>query len=342
MFSDLQIDWIHLELTEKCNLKCPLCARTTYVKGNTDYYSKSLSLDQIKSYISKDFIRDSNLKYVLFCGSYGDPAMNQDLIPITDYFLKNSVDVSLATHGSLRSAKWWSQLGETFGKNFDVIFAIDGLEDTNSIYRVGASWKTIMRNCHSFIQSGGTAIWQFIPFRHNEHQIDSAKKIAKQMGFKKFVIRKSNRLMWKKNEEHKGLKDPKNPKLNIKDRNEKKLIIEKWIHDGQKPILPKCKSLYSKNHPLILRNDLNKKNIKITARGIVYPCGWLQPQSWYEDNGYRSEDFSLKKHSLKSILSNDFYNHGLKNMWQEGKIKVCVGFCSKEAVIEQEVINLNQ
>ena len=56
-----------------------------------------------------------------------------------------------------------------------VIFAIDGLEDTNHLYRVNTNFNKIMENAKAFINAGGIARWDFIAFAHNEHQIEEAK-----------------------------------------------------------------------------------------------------------------------------------------------------------------------
>mgnify|MGYP000657292039 CR=1 FL=1 len=52
-----------------------------------------------------------------------------------------------------------------------VLFGIDGLNDTNHLYRINVNWDALMRNVKSYISNGGTASWQFIVFDHNQHQI---------------------------------------------------------------------------------------------------------------------------------------------------------------------------
>ena len=50
-----------------------------------------------------------------------------------------------------------------------------------------------MASAKALIEAGGTAEWQFIVFRHNEHQIQDAMNLAKTMGFKRFNIVKTTR-----------------------------------------------------------------------------------------------------------------------------------------------------
>ena len=73
------------------------------------------------------------------------------------------------------------------------MFGIDGLEDTNHIYRQGTVFKQIIRNVKAFIQAGGRAQWDFIVFKHNEHQVEKAGELSKKLGFEIFSIKRSNR-----------------------------------------------------------------------------------------------------------------------------------------------------
>ena len=37
-----------------------------------------------------------------------------------------------------------------------------------------------MENVNAFISAGGTAYWKFLIFKHNEHQVEEAKKLSEQ------------------------------------------------------------------------------------------------------------------------------------------------------------------
>ena len=75
----------------------------------------------------------------------------------------------------------------------EIIFAIDGLEDTHSIYRQNTNFEKIINNATAVINSGGVAHWQFIPFKHNQHQIVDVIKLSKKLGFKKIEFVKNVR-----------------------------------------------------------------------------------------------------------------------------------------------------
>ena len=66
-----------------------------------------------------------------------------------------------------------------------VRFSVDGLRDTNHLYRRNTDFDVIMRNAQTFID-GGRATWVFIAFQHNEHQIGEAKRTFDKNGISKF------------------------------------------------------------------------------------------------------------------------------------------------------------
>jgi sulfatase maturation enzyme AslB (radical SAM superfamily) len=72
-----------------------------------------------------------------------------------------------------------------------MIFSIDGLEDTNHIYRRNVKWDKLISNVKSFINAGGVAEWDYLVFKHNEHQLEEAEKFSKELGFKFFTPKKA-------------------------------------------------------------------------------------------------------------------------------------------------------
>ena len=70
-------------------------------------------------------------------------------------------------------------------------FAFDGLEDTNHLYRRRVNWSTAIKNATAYIDSGGTARWTYLTFKHNEHQIEEARSLAKKMNFLSFEIKRA-------------------------------------------------------------------------------------------------------------------------------------------------------
>ena len=186
MFDFNNIKVLHLEMSNFCNAKCPMCPRERPMNSKI-INTKMLTLEKVKALFNEDFIKRLEIMYM--CGNLGDPAAAQDTIEIFKYFREINPHISLSMHsnGGLRSTRWWGELGKTLsGKNDYCVFGIDGLADTNHIYRVNTQFEKIMENSKHFIDAGGNARWHFLVFEHNEHQVEEARLLSKQLGFSHF------------------------------------------------------------------------------------------------------------------------------------------------------------
>ena len=194
MYKYSDITTVHLEMTEACNASCPMCARNLN-GGEVSplLHGAELTIADIEKIFPVDFIKQLNRLYM--CGNYGDPAVASDTLEAFAYFREHNpkVNLSMHTNGSMKKPEWWAELAGVINGRGHVAFGIDGLEDTNHLYRQGTVWKNIMRNVEAFIAAGGRARWDYIVFAHNEHQVEEAKALAEKMGFEKFNIKKSNR-----------------------------------------------------------------------------------------------------------------------------------------------------
>ncbi len=195
MFDPKQIRVVHFEPTTTCQAKCPQCARFDE-HGNLSPFLKgwTMSLDEFKAVMPIDFIRQLDKLYM--CGTFGEPAAAYETLEIYQYLRKVNIAIGLGmnTNGGLRTSVWWQQLGELFNQARDyVVFSIDGLGDTNHIYRRQVDWFKVMANAKAFIKAGGSAHWDMIAFDHNEHQIEQCKKLASDMGFTWFRVKRSQR-----------------------------------------------------------------------------------------------------------------------------------------------------
>ena len=183
---------MHLEMSSLCNLECPVCNRR--IQGgpkNTMMTERFVTLVDFKNWFTIDFLKQ--LRRILFCGNYGDAMTNPEFIEILSYFreLNPTADVVVITNGSGRNKKFWEDLSETINGYGSVVFSVDGLEDTNHIYRKGANWNKIMAAMKAYKSKGSRAIWEFLVFEHNQHQISEARQLAKEMGIDEFQAKKA-------------------------------------------------------------------------------------------------------------------------------------------------------
>ena len=186
---------IHIEPTSLCNAQCPMCARNIYGEKLNPYIKlKSLPVTWFHDNIKPSQIK--NLNKIFFCGNVGDPASAPELIEIIKYFKKHNdkITIGLNTNGGLKTTEWWTRLGHTLQGHLDYcVFSIDGLEDTNHVYRRNVRWTKIMENVQSFIATGASAHWDMLVFEHNKHQVEEAKELADQMGFTWFRTKETDR-----------------------------------------------------------------------------------------------------------------------------------------------------
>jgi len=317
MYKANEIATVHLEVTERCNASCPQCARN--INGgevNPQLHDAELSLDDVKQILKPAFIKQ--LKRLYMCGNYGDPISARDTLEIFEYIRSHNAEMQLSFHtnASAKTPEWWSQLPAAMGKSHYVVFSVDGLEDTNHLYRQGTVWKKIMENARAFIAAGGRARWDFIVFGHNEHQVELARVLATSMGFEKFNVKKSNRFFSNtrgmvKTEHQAGnrkgsatqmLSMPTNPEYQnaalkqleslSKDKGEVKIDFISTVAElkgktgNQKfNIDPANKKDMEKywDSAEVKCKVAEEKSIYITAEGYLQPCCWTAGQMyvWY-------------------------------------------------------------
>lgn len=178
------IAWLQVEATTKCNAWCPGCGRNNGGHTlSTGMVIEDLNTDTLAALLDQL----PNLSTVDFCGTYGDAIAAANITDQIELAKQHAKKIIVRTNGSLRNAEWWKSFAVLMQEiEHEVWFCIDGLADTHSIYRQGTDFDTIIRNATVFMSNGGTAVWQFIPWKHNEHQIKDCIRMSQRLGFKRF------------------------------------------------------------------------------------------------------------------------------------------------------------
>lgn len=310
---------VHLEVTEKCQAGCPICPRHTN-EGlvNPLLVNADMSVSAVRKYFSKPFVKQLTKMYM--CGNYGDPIIAKDTLEIFEYFRYNNPSMALDMHtnGGARTSEWWKDLASVlYNEKSQVIFSFDGLSDTNDIYRKNVNWDIALNSAKSFIEAGGNAVWSFLVFRHNEHQVDEARALSEKLGFKKFVAKKSAR--FKSSYFHPYLEMPTNPEY----QNKQLPFINDVDYDTTE----------------IQCMVAAEKSIYVSARGLLFPCCWVG--GIYGEHGqqirsvYGNLDLvDLNKQDIDKIFASGIFNK-IERSWscqsiKEGKLRVCAKTCSKQ------------
>lgn len=194
MFSFSKLSSVHIEISNRCQASCPMCHRNIHGGiENSLLNDADWTIEEFKLVFNQETL--NQLKKISFCGTFGDPMMNNDLIKMCRYIKENAshMDVRIHTNGSARTPEWWKDLAEAMPANHLIEFALDGLSDTHHLHRVGTNFNKVLESAGAVIAAGGRASWLFIKFKHNEHQVDEAKKLSESLGFSRFVLKNTRR-----------------------------------------------------------------------------------------------------------------------------------------------------
>lgn len=310
---------IDSEITNRCNAGCPLCPRTgSYPHGVSEVVHKTGYRDIEVSTIQNilDSKSAQNLRHFSYCGNYGDPFMHPKVFEIISLISSYGITQRFDTNGGMRTPEFWSEVGKLPGVAIN--FAIDGLSDTNHIYRVKTNFDKIMRNAEAFIKAGGHADWVMIIFEHNEHQVEEANELSNKMGFKSFQTKISTRgFNLSGTTPLKKIAIPKSKKYQPPE------MIEGYV---EKPV--SCKAMY-------------QEQFFITPDNMILPCCHVhsevakntyhvkKPDSEFYnfliDNNIK---YDLDKYEFDEIVSSYRENLNiLKGYWSKRLIPICNRIC---------------
>lgn len=333
-----------IELTTYCNAACPQCPRNIN-GGKVNPHLKLEHLD--KHVIDRAFPAElcDRLQQIFFCGSYGDPIMHPDFLDILRDFRKKSPTLWLYMHtnGGAHGVDFWREVAEIIGAYGQVDFNIDGLADTNHIYRRNTDFDKIITNAEAFIRAGGRAVWNYIIFEHNQHQIDEARLLSELIGFKEFKSRATGRFLNHKTMETFG-------SWPVEDRTGKRVFeIKPTTLDTHKnqsiEFLPQLKKQYPDMSEYfktvdICCDSLEHKRVAINAHGMVLPCNMLnhnlQDARFFDSdvlpcsnalstiegknqvaefiNQHGADTLNIKNNSLEQVFKSSFW-HSLTQSW---------------------------
>lgn len=352
MYNITDIDTIHLEITQKCQAACPMCDRNMNGEGiNPHINLDELTLEDCKKIFNVDFVKQ--LKSMFMCGNLGDPIVATDTLEVFRYFREHNPDIwlSMNTNAGAQKEEWWIELANVFGKNGHVIFSVDGLEDTNHLYRQGVNWSIVERSMRSFVNAGGKARWDFLIFEHNQHQVDEARALAESIGFESFVSKKTGRFVTattdkkethqaknRKGQDSTKLKKPDNKYLNKALQQQDELVKRHGSMDSYYDTAQiKCKV-----------SNATTKSLYISAEGLALPCCWTAGRmyKWWHKDPKKEEpiwDFIERaggkdkvdaRHGLDKVFATGIFED-IANSWSkpscnDGKLKVCSMKCGSE------------
>lgn len=307
MWSMDTIEWIDIELTSFCNIQCKGCFRVISKQADKILNKEFIDLEIIKTRFQKNMF--PNIKIINFCGSVDEPCTHPQFFDIIKHFAEWNCHINIATNGSLKTKEWWGKLATLLPTSHRVTWGIDGSDKLSEEYRQGSNFNKVKENFKSFIAAGGHAVWQFIVFEHNEHQLEQAKIIAKEEGFKDFKVIMSHR---------ENVNDIKHKKvgdileldllkttISCKYGNQKRIFVN---HMGN--VIPCC-HLNSKMLEFSITNEIKDDFEKILTL-----------------NDYKNE-ININNVSIEHAINGPIFN-SIKQSWESSPIPRCNQVCKNK------------
>lgn len=331
---------IHIELTDKCQASCPMCARN-YMGGKERPYvgQHEITVYDFKTWFSPKFLK--NITNFYACGNYGDPIIAKDCLEIFDY-VRSCTDARLSIHtnGSARNKQWWTKLAHSLRGNHDVTFGIDGFKDSHVLYRKGTDWDKIIENATAFIEAGGNAKIDTLVFEHNQEEVERFKEEMLKLGFIDVNVKYTGRFY--NMEKYPVYDDKDNHLYDLKPSTKTQVIKFINLDEMSKDIKIWEDLVDSAN---IKPKCVEKKEIYIDARGSVLPCCWVGSDVIEEplnvtmsihdlrnrfvantkDNFKEFSELNLHRNSVDQILSGTQWN-----FLENNKPWTCVKNCKND------------
>jgi len=332
-----KIKVIEFEVTTTCNSFCPACTRFhsddngIWLNPLVDF-NKHLSIKNITKILSDPCVDDNVL--IEFIGTAGDPIAHPKFLELLELSikLKPRADFNIHTNGGLRSAEYYKKLAKILASanKYHLQFSIDGLEDTNHIYRIGVQWSNVINNLQAFVKEGGKAAWQMIVFPWNKHQIEEAKNIAKDIGCDSFDTRQNiyggdvNKLMSQsKTKFYKTefLSKEHSNKVYKESNSKRKKELENIIN----------------NYKYIDDQCFSKNAIFVRPEGYIYPCCMFSSASYDEFQKkllqeayftpYEKGWNEIEKHSLSKIMNHHWWADLKTGLDDNNPCDLCIQEC---------------
>jgi MoaA/NifB/PqqE/SkfB family radical SAM enzyme len=324
----------HIEISSKCTLKCPRCART---EVPDTLVNTELSLEFFKKNFTPEFIQ-ANVEKITFCGDDGDPIYAHDLIEVIEYIKSvKPVKFVIITNGSYKNTDWWQRLGRMLDQNDHIHFSLDGWDQTsNEQYRVNSNWDSIiqgvttLRGCSHVYMT-----WAAIAFSFNQDRLADMKLLAKELGFDQFQLTLSTKFRKVYSIYPKG--DQLQPKDDLISNDARFQRVYTQFNDRTPSSIGVKTNIKLYNSAESFANvtplcGIGNKGLYINSQGNLFPCCWVANRYSHNSEWVElSKKFNLNEKTVVEVLADPFWDGKFENFsWNECKTK-CI-----KAVVNQQ------
>jgi radical SAM protein with 4Fe4S-binding SPASM domain len=168
---------VSFELTNICNLHCPLCPTTNVMKRKKGM----MTLEDFKVIARK--LKEAGVKQ-LDMNYAGEMTLNPNIFKMIKYANSLGLKSEVSTNGTSAKTRELIEAEPT-----SILFAMDGItKKTQEAYRRNSKFEDVYKHLKELcyykkkLNTKTMIIWQFIPMKHNEHEIKDVIRIAKEIG----------------------------------------------------------------------------------------------------------------------------------------------------------------
>lgn len=349
---------LHVEITNNCNAACPMCARNVFGQGLRPGRGLSdWTIEEIHKVFDKKAL--PSLRYVYFCGTHGDPLAAKNVFEAIKAAKDLGAGMEMFTNSSLKTESWWRKLCDILDERDRITFSVDGIE-TNHLYRQKTNIDKILKHMKICCESKVKVRWDFLAFKHNEHEFEKCQALAKEMGVDNFRLRRTARfdvfktkfpVLNDNKEITHFLEPPEQEHLRHPSLKEMGEIANKIYSDSDfevdlnnetiKQFFPPERTTYKYVDKPLPADDFKisciyqeAKKLYVNSRLEVHSCCYISDE--YENfktlaNGqlpYPIGELSLKDKTWEEILSHSFFKEDLIKSWTgENVIPRCIRTC---------------
>lgn len=179
--------FIKVEPTNSCNLRCPLCPQVTgycQVKGSAPPLRGMLSFELYAKLV--DELR-SRLFCVLLYGQ-GEPFLAGEIMRMIRYARERNLGTMISSNLNIARDGFAEEVVESGLEYLEV--SLDGADQkAYAEFRVGGDFELVRENLVRIMEAKRRlrsetprVEWKFIVMKHNEHQLDRARRMAGEIG----------------------------------------------------------------------------------------------------------------------------------------------------------------
>ncbi len=294
---------ISFEPTTSCNLRCPECPSGlrafTRPTGMLEKNFFNKTIDEIHK----------ELLYLIFYFQ-GEPYLNPDFLDMVKYASDKGIYTATSTNAHYLND---AAAKRTVESGLDrLIISIDGTtQDVYKQYRVGGNIDKVLEGAKNIVKwkkelksKTPFVFFQFLVVKHNEHQIEDIKRLAKEVGV--------DEVRFKTAQVYEYETDPNNliPTIDKYSRYKKNAD---GSHSAKNKLANRCWKMQHAN--------------VITWDGLVVPCCF--------DKDAMHQLGNLKNQSFKEVWNNDNYKQFRRELMKSRKnIDICAN-CSEGVSVWQ-------